>query len=337
MDTPLFLDQYEFHKPIRGSHIWSARDVLTGRLVVIKFWGLKPDGPEFSGEAERLVAKEEFIRRAERMAALWNEHSHLMRVFTAGEVRPEELKASIPDSHEKLPARELYVYTIFDLVLGKSLYEYMRDHSTGQELHKVWAITAQVAKAIDTANQLPVILKTVGSQNPSRRNRGIVHGDVNLSNIIIDGDKCTLIDFAENVAYSNYGYAPVEQRYLKEEEPDSAYRWDIFALGSVMYYMLTGNLNEFLEQGYFRIAPRIAPHEVELFKKDQHKRDTISRVGDNMLEHLKNQMLQKLESEKSKRDVYSKVIKRCFEMSRFHSASEVADALKGVIDTEAKN
>ena len=147
MDTPFFLGQYEFHKPIGGSYVWSARDVLTRKLVVIKFWGLKPDGPKFSSEAKRLAAKNEFIRRAERMVSLWNEYSHLMRVFTVGEASCKEIEESIPKPHEELPGTEPYVYAIFDLVLGKSLYEYMKDHRAGLELHKVWAITSQIAKA----------------------------------------------------------------------------------------------------------------------------------------------------------------------------------------------
>lgn len=92
MGTSLLFERYEFQKVIQN-YVVSAKDVITGRLVVIKFCGLQFKGArnvEKSSDKDKFD-KEGFIQRATQMANLWTERSHLMRVLAVGEVTPKHI------------------------------------------------------------------------------------------------------------------------------------------------------------------------------------------------------------------------------------------------------
>jgi hypothetical protein len=96
----------------------------------------------------------------------------------------------------------------------------------------------QLAEAIDSANRLKVV----------NEYKGAPHGDINMTNILVDNKKVVLIDFAEDIRVANHDYAPVEQRLyhcLKKKDLNAyknelaPWRWDIFAFGILVHHILT--------------------------------------------------------------------------------------------------
>ncbi len=90
---------------------------------------------------------------------------------------------------------------------------------------------------------------------------GIVHRDINPSNIIIDGDgKAVIIDFGisriekegmsrDTQILGTHGYAAPEQYGFTQTDN----RADIYAVGVLMNYLKTGMMpNEKLENGYYK-------------------------------------------------------------------------------------
>jgi eukaryotic-like serine/threonine-protein kinase len=123
-------------------------------------------------------------------------------------------------------------FLVMEFVRGRSLDQYLRDRKISWG--DIIVLTAQIARALDAAHRL-----------------GIVHQDVKPQNIVIDeNDEPKLIDFgmarlngtgsderAQPLGGTINYMAPEQAR---AEAKNITGRCDIFALGAVTYYLITG-------------------------------------------------------------------------------------------------
>ena len=127
---------------------------------------------------------------------------------------------------------EEYTYLVMEYIDGSSLRELMNKQ-------QVWS----EKDCIDIASQIASILFVFHSQSPA-----LIYGDLKPENIVVRQDRSvTLIDFGsvmeigerKRKVYGTKAYLP------SEEDEVSPYR-DTYALGVIMYEMLTGQV---LSQG----------------------------------------------------------------------------------------
>ncbi len=110
-----------------------------------------------------------------------------------------------------------------------------------------------VIEVIDYATQILDILHYLHNQNPS-----VIYRDLNPRNIMVQGKHIFLVDFGiarhfkpqvKGTAIGTAGYAPPEQ-YKGMAEPRS----DIYSLGAVMHYLITGQDPESTSRSLFSFA-----------------------------------------------------------------------------------
>ena len=216
-----------------------------------------------------------------------------------------------------------FVYTIMEYISGNTLSEYVAEHGALDQ-----------RTAIRWTRQLCEVVKYMHSRKPN----GIIHSDLKPENIIITPDQnICVIDFnasletAENgqeltaIGVTN-GYAAPEQynvslkgvsktspyyRYVKAAQHYGkvTFRTDIYAIGAVSYFMLTGYtpniwldgvipLNRFeltVGDGYrYCIEKAMEPNPKKRFASAEEMYDTLTKkiaVFDQSYKRLNRQRL----------------------------------------------
>jgi hypothetical protein len=208
LKTGTRLGHFEVLAPIGSGgmgEVYLARDLHLGREVALK---VLPDA--FASDSFRLAR---FEREARAAAAL--NHPNVLAVFEVGAGQPP--------------------YVVFELLTGRTL-RMLLERPLG------------VSRAVDYATQIADGLAAA-------HEKGIVHRDIKPENLFVTGDgRVKILDFviatradepgsdapptltAPGAVIGTAGYMAPEQ--VRGEPVDS--RADIFALGAVLYEMLTG-------------------------------------------------------------------------------------------------
>ena len=201
--------------------VFQARDTRLARSVAIK---VIP--PHLAGN-DQLLAR--FEREARVVSSL--SHPNICTLYDVGEVSGEG------------PSAVPLHYFVMELVEGETLDERIRRGPL--QLSEVVAVGAQIARALEHAH-----------------GRGVIHRDLKPSNIMLTGSGVKLLDFGlskmlresedevaadasrtvqrgiteEGVVLGTFQYMAPEQAEGKPADE----RTDIFALGAVLYEMVSG-------------------------------------------------------------------------------------------------
>ena len=202
------LDQYELTELIARSgmaSIFKARDLTNGATVAIKvpYLQFESDVVFYS----RFQREEEIGRRLN--------HSNIIRLLT--------------------PKRKSRMYIAMEYVDGVSLRAMMRDKRP-----------LDLARALDIARQICSALVYMHSQ-------GVIHRDLKPENILMtEGGRVKIMDFgialdesARRLTWSGLSSTIGTPDYMAPEQVSGRrgdVRTDIYALGTMLYEMLTGNL-----------------------------------------------------------------------------------------------
>jgi len=251
----------------RGGYgiVLEALDTFLQRPVAIKV--LKRD------LANRETSRRRFIREARAGAAI--NHPNVVTIHGV-------------DEAEGIP------FLIMELVRGDSLRERIR-REPKLDMIDVISISAQIAQGLAAAHA-----------------HGIIHRDVKPGNIMLVDDlpRVKITDFGlarvavEDIEFTSRGLAVGTPAYMspeqvRGEEVDA--RSDLFALGCVIYAMLTGH-SAFFGQTALEIARRI----------DSFDPPPLSEVDKRVPEFLSSIVQRLLQKDRSR---------------RYQSAAEVADVL----------
>jgi serine/threonine protein kinase len=202
------LDQYELTDLIARSgmaSIFQARDLATGATVAIKvpYLQFESDVVFYS----RFQREEEIGRRLH--------HPNVIRVLT--------------------PGRKSRMYIAMEYIDGVSLRSMMRDKRP-----------LDTAKALDIARQICSALVYMHGQ-------GVIHRDLKPENILVtESGQVKIMDFgialdesARRLTWSGLSSTIGTPDYMAPEQVSGRRgdaRTDIYALGTMLYEMLTGNL-----------------------------------------------------------------------------------------------
>ena len=221
------IGRYTILKPIgQGGMgtIYLGRDPVIGRQVAIKVISVKPD----LSEEQARQYRERFLREAQAAGALI--HPNIVAVHDIG-----------VDAEMGSP------YIVMEYVPGRDLRQVMQD-----------------SVAMTSATAIRFVLPIAAALDHAHR-RGIVHRDVKPANVLIGEDgEVKIADFGVarlpgsdltqvDQFVGSPGYVSPEQ--LKGEAIDG--RSDLFALGVMLYQMLTGRLpfeGENVSELLYRVA-----------------------------------------------------------------------------------
>ncbi|CAG7628381.1 Serine/threonine-protein kinase PknD [Paenibacillus solanacearum] len=142
---------------------------------------------------------------------------------------------NLPDIVDVFPVnREGYLYLVMDYIEGETLLERFERQGRRMAAEQVAEVAQQLCELLDYLHTL--------------RPEPIVHRDLKPSNLMLDaGGRVRLIDFgtarrykagrdADTVALGTVGFAAPEQYDGRQSDP----RTDLYGLGALMYYLLTG-------------------------------------------------------------------------------------------------
>jgi len=208
MDPGTQLDGYELLEPIGAGgmgKVYLAEDLRHGRKVAIKM--LRP-------EISAMLGKERFEAEIQITAQL--QHPHILPLFDSGEAGE-------------------FLYYVMPYIEGESLRERL-DRGGRLELDEALQITDHVGAALQHAHE-----------------HGVVHRDIKPENIMLQPGQAIVADFgialafadAERTRFTAVGGSIGTPGYMSPEqaagEPDIDERTDIYALGMLLYEMLTGS------------------------------------------------------------------------------------------------
>jgi len=188
----------------RWGVIYDARHVELEREVAVKV--LRPDASPATDEA-----KQRFKREAKLPAKLM--HPNIVHIYDAGEA-------------------EGHLYIEMEKVIGCDLDDYVKKHGR-LSVEEAIKIAKELASALDAAHA-----------------KEIIHRDIKPQNVIVDSEGTPkLADFGLAKALSHDGVLTAENmrlgtpKYMSPEQCEGAtvdHRADIYALGEILYLMLTG-------------------------------------------------------------------------------------------------
>jgi eukaryotic-like serine/threonine-protein kinase len=185
--------------------VYLAQDIRHDRQVAIKV--LKP-------ELAAVLGAERFLTEIKTTAGL--QHPHILPLFDSGEA-------------------DGFLFYVMPFIDGETLRGKL-DRETQLGIDDAVRITRDVADALSYAHR-----------------NGIIHRDVKPENILLHDGRPTVADFGIALAVSAAGGGRMTETglslgtpyYMSPEqataEKDLTYRTDIYALGCVLYEMLTGD------------------------------------------------------------------------------------------------
>jgi tRNA A-37 threonylcarbamoyl transferase component Bud32/tetratricopeptide (TPR) repeat protein len=228
--------------------VWKARDPQLDRTIALKI----PRTGGLGTQADR----DRFLREARAAAQL--RHDSIVAVHEIGE-------------HEGQP------YIVSDFVDGINIAEWLSAKKPTFREAAAWV--AEVADALQYAHD-----------------RGVIHRDIKPSNLILDvGGRLHVMDFglakrdAGEITMTHDGQILGTPAYMAPEQIEKAHqvdgRADVYALGVVLYRLLTGELP-------FRGTTRMLLHQV---LHDEPKRPR--RLNDRIPRDLETICLKCLEKE----------------------------------------
>jgi serine/threonine-protein kinase len=199
-------DQYEILEELgRGGWgiVFKALDPALHRLVAIKVIA-----PQFAACSS---ARERFLREARAAAAVY--HKHVITIYAVAETKG-------------LPC------IVMQFVAGDSLQEYMKKCSP-LPVEEILRIGIQTAQGLAAAHA-----------------QGFVHRDIKPANILLESGSglVKITDFglartAKDASITQTGAIVGTPKYMSPEQARGEtvdYRADLFSLGSVLYFMCTG-------------------------------------------------------------------------------------------------
>lgn len=192
------------------ARVYLAEDAETGGVVAVKMFA--------PAVREREQMRERFLREADALRAI--DHPNVVRVLDAGEV-------------DSAP------YLVMEALLGETL---------GARLERTGALEPTIA--LRYARQAAAGLAAA-------HRAGVIHRDIKPDNIfLIDGDTLKLIDFGmAKVAHEGASSAEMIMGTVQYMAPEQIVsesvdpRTDVYALGVVLFRMLTGHLPFDVEVG----------------------------------------------------------------------------------------
>ena len=208
-----FQDRYRLEREIGTggmATVWLAHDLRHDRKVAIKVMH-----PELAAA----IGAERFLAEIRVTANL--QHPHILPLHDSGHVPGAGSDASV-------------LYYVMPFVQGESLRDRLQ-RERQLPLADATAITRDVASALDYAHR-----------------RGVIHRDIKPENILLHEGRPLVADFGIALAVSAAGSARMTQtglslgtpQYMSPEqamgERNLDHRTDIYALGAVLYEMLTG-------------------------------------------------------------------------------------------------
>jgi eukaryotic-like serine/threonine-protein kinase len=184
--------------------VYLARDLRHGRLVALKV--LRP-------ELAAIIGAERFLAEIKTTAHL--QHPHILPLFDSG----------VADS---------FLYYVMPFIEGESLRERL-----------------QRERQLPISDAMRIATEVAGALNYAHRH-GIIHRDIKPENILLHDQSALVADFGIARAVSRAGGSRMTEtgmsvgtpHYMSPEqamgEREITARSDVYALGAVMYEMLTG-------------------------------------------------------------------------------------------------
>jgi serine/threonine-protein kinase len=206
--------------------VYLAEDLRHHRKVAIKV--LKP-------ELAAVIGADRFLSEISTTATL--QHPHILALFDSGvaELGPETRDSGREPLESRVSGPASFLYYVMPYVEGESL----RDRLTREKqlpIADAVRIASEVAGALDYAHR-----------------HGVIHRDIKPENILLHDGSALVADFGIALAVSNTaGHRMTETgmslgtpQYMSPEqamgERDIGPRSDLYALGAVLYEMLTGD------------------------------------------------------------------------------------------------
>jgi serine/threonine-protein kinase len=212
-------DRYRLEREIGAggmATVYAAHDVRHDRRVALKV--LRPDLAAVIG-AERFLAE---IRLTANL-----QHSHILPLFDSGEVLAEH--------PERSEGPRSYLFYVMPFVQGETLRDRLNREKQLPVADAV-RIATEVASALDYAHR-----------------NGVVHRDIKPENILLHDGQALVADFGIALAASKASGSRMTEtgmslgtpHYMSPEqamgEREITPRSDVYALGAVLYEMLTGD------------------------------------------------------------------------------------------------
>jgi eukaryotic-like serine/threonine-protein kinase len=200
-------DRYRLDREVGAggmATVYLAEDVRHDRRVAVKV--LRP-------ELAAVIGAERFLAEIKLTANL--QHPHILPLFDSGEA-------------------DGYLFYVMPFVTGETLRDRM-NHERQLPVAEALKITVEVASALDYAHR-----------------QGVVHRDIKPENILLHDGSAVVADFGIALAASKASGARMTEtgmslgtpHYMSPEqamgEREITARSDVYALGAVLYEMLTG-------------------------------------------------------------------------------------------------
>ncbi len=205
---PQTIDKYELLSVLRhgvSSTVYKAHDSFEKRDVAIKVFHLR----QFSSDFVRVEAEKLFMRQASSASKL--NHPYIAAIYDA-----------------KISQQQAYIVSEF--VQGMPITEFVQEKKL-LPIDKVVQLVYKCCTALSYANE-----------------RGLFHGEIKLGNIMLSGENeikivgFGLMDFVASQQVDANSMESLIYTLPNKLQEDNQEQGDIYALGMVMYQLLTGKL-----------------------------------------------------------------------------------------------